>query len=109
MAFAKLYVHTDWHVIKAKKLKGKKILLYLDDCSRKIMGYVIGAETTKNSLFALYSAIAKNKSTPFILNSDRGSQFISNKLDKKGKSIHKFQTELEELGIIFVPSKRRHP
>jgi len=31
--------HTDWHVIKAKKLKGKKIIVYLDDCSRKAMGY----------------------------------------------------------------------
>ena len=101
--------HTDWHVIKAKKLKGKKILPYLDDCSRKIMGYVIGAETTKNSLFALYSAIAKNLATPFILNSDRGPQFISNKLDKKGKATHEFQEALKELGIIFVPSKRRHP
>lgn len=101
--------HTDWHVIKAKKLKGKKILLYLDDCSRKIMGYVIGAENTKNSLFALYSAIAKNLVTPFILNSDRGPQFISNKLDKKGKATHEFQEVLEGLGIIFVPSKRRHP
>ena len=101
--------HTDWHVIKAKKLKGKKILPYLDDCSRKIMGYVIGAETTRNSLFALYIAITKNLVIPFILNSDRGPQFISNKLDKKGKATHEFQEALNELGIIFVPSKRRHP
>ena len=101
--------HTDWHVIKAKKLKGKNILPYLDDCSRKIMGYVIGAETTKNSLFAFYSAIDKNLVTPFILNSDRGPQFISNKLDKNGKATHEFQEVLKDMGIIFVPSKRRHP
>lgn len=101
--------HTDWHVIKSKKLKGNKILPYIDDCSRKIMGYVIGAENTRNSLFALYSAIAKNLVAPFILNSDRGPQFISNKLDKKGKTTHEFQEALEEIGIIFVPSKRRHP
>ncbi len=101
--------HTDWHVIKAKKLKGKKILPYLDDCSRKIMGYVLGAETTRNSLFALYGAIAKNEVAPFILNSDRGPQFISNKLDKKGKATHEFQEALNELGIIFVPSRKRHP
>ena len=101
--------HTDWHVIKAKKLKGKKILPYLDDCSRKIMGYVIGRENTQNSLLALYSAIAKHNVTPYILNSDRGPQFISNKLDKKGKAVHKFQEALETLSIIFVPSKRRHP
>ena len=101
--------HTDWHTIKAKKLKGKKILPYLDDCSRKIMGYIIGVENTRNSLLALYSAIAKNLVTPFMLNSDRGPQFISNKLDKKGKATHEFQEALKDLNIIFVPSKRRHP
>lgn len=101
--------HTDWHVIKSKKLKGENIIVYIDDCSRRIMGYCIGAMTTRNSLFALYSAIAKHKVTPFMLNSDRGSQFIPSKFDKKGKANHAFQEVLKELGIIFIPSKRRHP
>ncbi len=101
--------HTDWHVIKAKKLKGQRIIVYIDDCSRQVMGYCTGAENTKNSLFALYGAIAKHEVTPSMLNSDRGSQFISNKLDKKGKANHAFQEVLEEFGIIFIPSKRRHP
>jgi len=101
--------HTDWHVIKAKKMRGQNIIVYLDDCSRKIMGYCTGAENTENSLFALYSAITKNLAIPCLLNSDRGSQFLASKKDKKGKAKHKFQQALEELGIIFVPSKRRHP
>jgi len=101
--------HTDWHVIKAEKMKGKNFLSYLDDCSRKVMGYCVGAETTRNSLFALYNAIAKNLVTPFILNSDRGTQFFPNKRDKKGNAMHKFQEALNALGIIFVPSRRRHP
>lgn len=101
--------HTDWHVIKAEKLKGESIIAYLDDCSRKIMGCCVGAENTKNSLFALYKAIADNLVTPFILNSDRGTQFFPNKKDKSGRAIHKFQEALNELGIIFVPSRRRHP
>lgn len=101
--------HTDWHVIKSERLRGEKILVYIDDCSRKVMGYIIGAENTKNSLFALYSAIAEHLIIPFCLNSDRGSQFISNKLDKRGKANHAFQQALKELGIIFIPSKRRHP
>lgn len=101
--------HTDWHVIKAKRLKGENIIVYLDDCSRKVMGYCVGNPTTKNSLFALYSAIAKNLVTPFTLNSDRGSQFIPSKFNKKGKAFHEFQEVLNEFGIIFVPSKRRHP
>jgi len=101
--------HTDWHVIKAEKLKGQNLLVYIDDCSRKIMGYTVGDTTSKNSLFALYSAIAKYKVIPHMLNSDRGSQFIPSKFDKKGKANHEFQKAMEELGIKFIPSKRRHP
>ena len=98
--------HTDWHVIKSNKLKGQSILVYIDDCSRRIMGYCLGAQTTKNSIFALYSAIARHNVTPFCLNSDRGSQFIANKFDKNGKANHAFQEALEELGIKFIPSKK---
>jgi len=101
--------HTDWHVIKAKKLKGKKIIVYIDDCSRKVMSQVVGRETTRNSLFALYKAIAKHGVTPFELNSDRGAQFFPNKKDKNGNAAHKFQEALAELGIRFIPSRKRHP
>jgi len=101
--------HTDWHVIKAKKMKGENMIAYLDDCSRKVMGCGTGKENTKNSLLALYKAIADNLVTPFILNSDRGTEFFPNKKDKKGEAIHQFQETLNELGIILVPSKRRHP
>lgn len=101
--------HTDWHVIKAKRMKGENLIAYLDDCSRKIMGHCTGIENTKNSLFALYGAIADNLVIPFILNSDRGAEFFPNKKDKHGKALHKFQEALANLGIIFVPSKRRHP
>lgn len=101
--------HTDWHVIKAKIMKGESIIVYLDDCSRKVMGYGTGSANEKNSMFALYKAIAKNMVAPFILNSDRGTQFFPNKKDKHGKALHKFQEELKEVGIIFVPSRARHP
>ena len=102
--------HTDWHVIKAKKLKGKNFISYIDDCSRKIMAFgVFDNMTTNASLDVLYSAIAKNKVQPWQLNSDRGTQFIPNKLDKSGKANHAFQQALEELGIRFIPSRARHP
>lgn len=101
--------HTDWHVIKSEKLKGRDLIAYLDDCSRKVMGYCVGSPTARNSLFALYSAIARNLVTPFALNSDRGSQFIPSKFNKKGEAMHEFQEALKELGIVFIPSKRRHP
>ena len=73
------------------------------------MGYSLGDQTTQNSLFALYKAISKHKRIPFCLNSDRGMQFIANKFDKNGNANHAFQQVLEDLGILFIPSKRRHP
>ncbi len=102
--------HTDWHIIKNKKLKDKKIIVYIDDCSRKIMSYgVFSRMTTKNSLLVLYKAIATHETQPWMLNSDRGTQFIPNKYNKQREAIHKFQIALGELGIIFVPSRKRHP
>lgn len=101
--------HTDWHVIKADKLKGENILVYIDDCTRKVMGHILGPMTTRLSLFALYGAIAEHQVIPYCLNSDRGTQFFPNKRDKRGEASHKFQEELEFLGIHFIPSKARHP
>lgn len=102
--------HTDWHTIKHGPLKGKKILPYLDDCSRKIMNYgVFDRATKKSSIAVLYKAIAEHGVLPWMLNSDRGSQFIPNKFDKNGKANHAFQEALKELSIIFIPSKKRHP
>jgi len=101
--------HTDGHVIKATKLNGQTIQVYIDDCTRKLMGYCLGGQTTKNALIGLYKSISDNLVTPFILNSDHGSQFVSVKTDKDGEADHEFQEVLKELGIIFVPSKVRHP
>jgi putative transposase len=102
--------HTDWHVMKSEKLKGKNFISYLDDCSRRIMAHgVFDAMTTKNSLLVLYKAIGQHHVTPFELNSDRGTQFIPLKLDKNGRANHAFQTSLRELGILFIPSRARHP
>jgi putative transposase len=102
--------HTDWHIIKASKLKGKCFISFLDDCSRKIMAYgVFDAMTTKNSLLILYKAIGNQEVTPFELNSDRGAQFIPSKFDKNGEANSQFQETLQELDILFVPSRARHP
>lgn len=102
--------HTDWHVIKAEKLKGQNFISYIDDCSRHVMSYGVFKEmTTKNSLLALYKAIAEHNVTPYELNSDRGSQFIPPKLDKNGQANSEFQDALHHLGILFIPSRARHP
>ncbi|OVE74655.1 hypothetical protein BVX95_01625 [archaeon D22] len=101
--------HCDWHICKSERLKGQNIIVYIDDCSRKIMSYLLGDMTTKNSLFALYDAISTHGVMPHMLNSDRGVQFFPSKTDKDGKASHQFQIELANLGIIFIPSRVRHP
>ena len=102
--------HTDWHVIKASKLKGKQFISYLDDSSRRIMSYgVFDSATTRNSRIVLYAAIGRHLVTPYELNSDRGSQFIPSKFDKNGKANSEFQEALKEQGILFIPSRARHP
>ena len=101
--------HTDWHTMKTR-LKGKQFIGYLDDSSRQIMSYgVFDSATTRNSLIALYAAIARHQVVPVELNSDRGSQFIPNKFDKNGKANSGFQTALQEFGVLFIPSRPRHP
>lgn len=102
--------HTDWHTMKCAKLRGKEFISYLDDSSRQIMSYgLFDSATTRNSLIALYAAIAQHKVVPYELNSDRGSQFIPNKFDKNGKSNSEFQEALQEIGVFFIPSRARHP
>jgi len=101
--------HTDWHTMKAR-LKGKEFISYLDDSSRQIMSYgLFDSATTRNSLVVLYAAIGRHQVTPYELNSDRGSQFIPSKFDKNGKANSEFQEALKEHGILFIPSRVRHP
>jgi transposase InsO family protein len=73
------------------------------------MSHITGAMTSKNTRIALYKAIAEHQVTPHLLNTDRGVQFFPTKTDKNGEAMHEFQQLLEELGILFVPSKVRHP
>lgn len=101
--------HCDWHIIKNERMRGENLLVFLDDSTRKIMSFIVGDMTTKNSLFALYKAISEHNVIPYCLNSDRGTQFFPNKKDKNGKASHEFQIALEEVGISFIPSKKRHP
>jgi putative transposase len=98
--------HTDWYELKDEK----QLIVYIDDCSRKIMSHgVFEHATTQNARFVLYKAIVEHETIPVSLNSDRGAQFIANKRDKDGNADHEFEKTLEELGIQFIPSRRRHP
>lgn len=99
--------HTDW---SWSSVLNKWVIVYIDDCSRRIMGRgKFDNANTKNALFVLYRAIAEHGVVPLMLNSDRGAQFYANKRSKKGGAEHIFENALKDLGIQFIPSRKRHP
>lgn len=98
--------HTDW-----SRYEDKWYLVYIDDRSRKIMATgEFDNATEENAIFLLYQAILSNEACPYVLLSDKGTQFYNSKKNKKGKRTPSlFEQELEHLGIEFWTSRRNHP
>lgn len=98
--------HTDW-----SKYKGRWYLAFIDDKSRRIMAAgEFSNATEENAIFLLYQAILPNEVSPYILLSDKGTQFYNSKKNKKGERPPSlFEQELEKLGIEFWTSRRNHP
>jgi putative transposase len=64
----------------------------------------------KNAIFLLHQAILTNEVSPYIILSDKGTQFYNSKKNKKGeRTLSLFEQELKELGIEFWTSRRNHP
>ena len=98
--------HCDW-----SQYKGKWYLTYIDDRSRRIMtAGEFNNANEENAIFLLRQAILINEASPFIILSDKGTQFYNSKKNKKGeKTLSLFERELEELGIKFWTARRNHP
>lgn len=98
--------HVDWSWCPRLE---KWIIVYIDDCSRYIVGFgAFDNATTENSLIVLYDAISRC-GVPYQLLNDRGVQFYANKRTKEGEADHEFEKALDELGIIQVKSRPHHP
>lgn len=98
--------HTDWFELKDDRW----MIIYLDDFSRKVMSFgKFDEPTTRNALLIFYKAIVTHLATPVMLNSDKGSQFFASKRNKKGEAEHEFEQAMEEQGIHFITSRRKHP
>jgi putative transposase len=91
--------------------KGKWYLTFIDDKSRKIMAAEeFDNANEENALFLLRLAILMNEASPYILLSDKGTQFYNSTKNKKGERTPSlFEQELEELGIQFWTARRNHP
>jgi putative transposase len=91
--------------------RGRWYMTFIDDRSRRIMvaGDFSNANE-ENAIFLLHQAILTNGVSPYILLSDKGTQFYNSKKNKKGeRTLSLFEQELEELGIEFWTSRRNHP
>ena len=106
-------VHLDWH--ESKVIPEKQVCVVEDDASRLI---ICGDEfndskaekniaLTKEAIeitYEQYSAIIRE------VNTDKGSQFYSSRVDKNGeKGKSKYEHFLEKQGIKHIPSRRNHP
>jgi putative transposase len=91
--------------------KGKWYITYIDDRSRRIMaaGEFENA-TEENAIFLLHQAILINEVSPYIILSDKGTQFYNSTPNNQGELTPSlFEQELEELGIKFWTARRNHP
>ena len=91
--------------------KGKWYLTYIDDRSRKIMAAgEFDNANEENAIFLLHQAILTNEVSPYIILSDKGTQFYNSTRNKKGeRNPSLFEQELEALGIKFWTARRNHP
>src|SRR3989338_2344771 len=90
--------HCDW-----SQYKKKWYCVFIDDRSRKIM--VAGEFSNANednAIFMLHQAILINEVGPYLILSDKGTQFYNSKINKKGeRTLSLFEQEVESLGIKF--------
>ena len=98
--------HCDWSFYK-----GKWYCVFIDDRSRKIMAAgEFNNANEENTIFLIYQSILINEVSPYIILSDKGTQFYNSKRNKKGeRTLSLFERELEQLGIEFWTSRRNHP
>ena len=106
-------VHLDWH--ESKIIPEKWVCAVEDDASRLILcGGEFDDSTAEHNIKLMAEAIdlTYNKYSAIIreANTDKGSQFYTNKFNKSGeKGKCQFEIFLEKQGINHIPSRRNHP
>ncbi len=106
-------VHSDWH--ESKVMPGKQVCVVIDDASRLLIcGGEFDNSLAENNINLMKNAqkIALNQYSSIIreINIDKGSQFYTNKFNKKGeKGKCEFEKFLEKERMNHIPSRRNHP
>jgi len=103
-------VHRDWH--ESKNIPGKWVIVYEDDASRMILAMdEWDNANTENSIATLKKAIKAAEPYGGIkcILTDHGTQFVTNKQNRKGNSRSEFQRFLDRHGIGHILGRVNHP
>jgi putative transposase len=106
-------VHLDWH--ESKVIPDKQVCVVEDDASRLIIcgDEFDDSKAEKNIALtkeAIKIAYEQYSATIREVNTDKGSQFYSSKVNKHGeKALCEYEKFLEKQGITHFPSRRNHP
>ena len=103
--------HTDWHVMKAFRMRDLNLITYLDDASRCVTGYGVFKEATGlNAVDVLRQAILAF-GTPASILSDNGSCFVGVRSGTPRGTwvLTAFEGELLDRGIHLINSRPYHP
>ena len=104
-------IHGDWY--EPDWNKEIKLIAWLDDASRNILAAgEFPDATSKNTIETFKQAeneAAKWNGKILAVNTDRGSQFYSNTVGKRGRGRSKFELYLKAQGIKHIPSRKKNP
>ena len=93
-----------WHTDFSDAEDGKIVIAYIDDTSRKIVGYgKIENATTENALLILNKAI-KRYGKPKQIMTDHGTQFCADE-----EKVYRFRETLKEMGIEHIMAAVKRP
>ena len=93
-----------WHTDFTETEDGKQAMAYIDDASRKVVGYgKFDSATTENALLVLDKAI-KKYGKPKQIMTDHGAQFCTDE-----EKVFRFRESLRERGIEHIMARVKRP
>ncbi len=104
MPYSNTMWHTDWTLFK-----GKWLIAYLDDASRKVVGWrLVDSANVENSIVVLEEAI-KTHGKPKSILTGRDVQFYSSDKNGQSSSPNGFQQFLATQGVKHILARVNHP
>ena len=105
--------HTDWHEMKDPRFRAWKLITFLDDASRCVVGASVFKEATSENAVAVLRETIKGFGSPATILSDNGACFVGRNGRKKSPSKSwtptAFEAELLNRGIELINTRPYHP